>query len=242
MKKTRKIVILGIGVILIALAGLVLHKPYEETRNASDSEIIEALNRSAEKLNLLDKESEKEPNEEVNQEEVLEKENVESEKTINKKSEDNTKKVQEGSNKKKVIVKEEQVIKNEVVSEPQVKEYKPVGTVSTSGKLIAVYDNINVVHIKDYAKDTDRYEIYVWHKDMGWVKCIGFTGISGSSAPLSMEKRYYSYTSDVDTPEDRSYKVELVVYPHPDRQKEGKCNVYKEGTEELVKSITLNYY
>ena len=224
MKKTRKIVILGIGVILIALAGLVLHKPYEETRNASDSEIIEALNRSAEKLNLLDKESEKEPNEEVNQEEVLEKENVESEKTINKKSEDNTKKVQEGSNKKKVIVKEEQVIKNEVVSEPQ------------------VYDNINVVHIKDYAKDTDRYEIYVWHKDMGWVKCIGFTGISGSSAPLSMEKRYYSYTSDVDTPEDRSYKVELVVYPHPDRQKEGKCNVYKEGTEELVKSITLNYY
>ena len=171
----------------------------------------------------------------------MKKENVESEKTINKKSEDNTKKVQEGTNKKNVIVKEEQIIKNEVVSEPQVKEYKPVGTVSTSGKLIAVYDNINVVYIKDYAKDTDRYEIYVWNKDMGWVKCNGFTGVSDSSTPLSMEKRYYSYTSDVETPEDRSYKVELVVYPHPDRQKEGKCNVHKQSTGELITSLFLNY-
>lgn len=241
MKKTGKMVILGVGVILIALAGLVLHKPYEEIKNASDSEIIEALNRSAEKLNLLDNESEKEPNEEVKKEEVLEKENVESEKTINKKSEDNTKKVQEGTNKKNIIVKEEQIIKNEVVSEPQVKEYKPVGTVSTSGKLIAVYDNINVVYIEDYAKDTDRYEIYVWNKDMGWVKCNGFTGVSDSSTPLSMEKRYYSYTSDVDTPEDRSYKVELVIYPHPDKQKEGKCNIYKESIGELINSLSLNY-
>lgn len=256
MNKTKKGVILGIGLISIILTGLVLPKPYKETKNASDSEILAVLKKNAKEKNLSGNESEKNTNEEAKEETAIEaEESVKdiAEETYGGKEESyvDINKV-EGRNKKegtvvenktasKVNIKEEVIVKNEIIEEPEVKEYKPVGTVNTAGKIIFIYDNINIVYVRDDVGNEDKYKVFVWHKDFGWFNYSNYTVMRSDKAPLSMEHKFYAYISNIEFEGSSNYKVELVVYPHPNRQKEGKCNIYKEGTEELVKSLPLSY-
>lgn len=256
MNKTKKRVILGIGLISIILTGLVLPKPYKETKNASDSEILAVLKKNAKEKSLSSKESEKSTNEEAKEETAIEEEesvkNI-AEETYGEKEENyvDINKIEDGNKKEgtvvenktpsKVTIKEEEIIKNEIIEESEVKEYKPVGTVNTEGKIIFIYDNINIVYVRDDVSNEDKYKVFVWHKDFGWFNYSTYTVMSSDKAPLSMEQRFYAYIDDIDFEGSNNYKVELVVYPHPNRQKEGKCNIYKAGTEELVKSLPLSY-
>ena len=99
---------------------------------------------------------------------------------------------------------------------------------------------MNILYQSNYADGVDRYAVYVWNQEFGWSLCNGYT-TGNAGVPFSLEMKYYAYTTDCWTPDDRSYKVELVIYPHKDRKAEAKCNIYNYGTGEVITSKPLNY-
>lgn len=118
-------------------------------------------------------------------------------------------------------------------------KYEPIGSVNTAGKIIFEYDNVNIVYLENYSEGIDKYEFYVWDRQQGWVKTIGHTTSNEDTYIYSMEKTLYGYTDDADVPEDRSYQVKLVIYPHKDRRSEEKCSVYNKAGE-LIVSKSVN--